>query len=94
LRAIKYSNTHPNTDPSDAINAYNGMRAWCWIESSISSKSLITGNVSTDESRKEIKNNPGAPSVPANATIFAFHPLTLSSTPFLDSNYSKCSAAF
>ena len=35
----------------------------------------MTGNVSTDESRKEIRNSPGAPSVPANATTLCFHPL-------------------
>src|ERR1043166_9015692 len=43
------------------------------MESCTSNKSLMTGNVSTDESRNEIKNRPGAPSVPANATIFCFH---------------------
>src|SRR5262249_47126828 len=43
------------------------------MESSISSRSLITGNVSTDESRKEIRNSPGAPRLPAKATIFSFH---------------------
>ena len=51
------------------------MRAGRWMERSISSRSLITGNVRTDESRKEMRNNPGAPSPPANATIFCFHPL-------------------
>src|SRR6266568_1042011 len=43
------------------------------MESSISSKSLITGNVSTDESRNEIRQSPGAPRLPANATILSFH---------------------
>jgi len=38
----------------------------------IRSKSLITGKVKIDESRKEIKNRPGAPKVPANATILCF----------------------
>src|SRR6202795_5131059 len=51
------------------------------MESSINSKSLMIGNVSTDESRKEIRNSPGAPSVPANATIFCFHPLSLPCNP-------------
>src|SRR5580704_10381466 len=51
------------------------MRAGRWIESSTSSKSLITGNVRIEESRKEMRNNPGAPSPPANATTFCFHPL-------------------
>jgi hypothetical protein len=36
---------------------------------------LITGNVKIDESRKEIRNSPGAPSAPAKATIFCFQPL-------------------
>jgi hypothetical protein len=73
---MKYRNRQPSTEPEDAINAYSGMRAGCWMESSISSRSLITGNVSTEESRNEIKNNPGAPNAPANATIFAFHALS------------------
>src|SRR5437660_5648418 len=47
------------------------------MESSISSRSLMMGNVSTEESRNEIRNSPGAPSPPANATIFAFHPFKL-----------------
>jgi len=51
------------------------MRAGRWIESSISSKSLMTGKVSTDESRNEIRNKPGAPSPPAKNTIFCFQPL-------------------
>src|SRR6267143_2787324 len=51
------------------------IRAGRWMDSSISSKSLITGNVSTDESRKEIRKSPGAPSPAANATTFCFHPL-------------------
>src|SRR5208283_6095227 len=41
----------------------------------ISNRSVITVNVSTDESRKEIRKSPGAPSTPANATIFCFHAL-------------------
>src|SRR5882762_4461633 len=45
------------------------------MDSSINSKSLITGNVSTEESRKEIRKSPGAPSPVANATTFCFHPL-------------------
>src|SRR5271165_31260 len=45
------------------------------MESWISSKSLITGNVSTEESRNEMRKSPGAPRPPANATIFCFHPL-------------------
>src|ERR1700720_1291264 len=55
--------------------AYKGMRAGRRMESSISSKSLITGKVSTEESRKEIRNSPGAPSPPAKATIFCFQAL-------------------
>ena len=43
------------------------------MQSSISNRSLITGNVSTDESKKEIRKSPGAPKVPANATTFCFH---------------------
>src|SRR4029077_16603276 len=42
---------------------------------SISNRSLITGNVSTDESRKEIRKSPGAPRTPAKATLFCFHAL-------------------
>src|SRR5260370_16196077 len=52
------------------------------MENSISSKSLITGNVSTDESRKEIRKSPGAPSPLANATTFCFHPLKLDGTRY------------
>src|SRR5438309_366460 len=74
---MKYSNTHPSTEPSAAINAYSGIRAGCCMESSISSRSLMTGNVSTEESRKEIRRSPGAPSPPANATTFCFHPFKL-----------------
>jgi hypothetical protein len=57
------------------MNAYNGIRAGRCMDNSISSKSLITGNVSTEESKKEIRKSPGAPSPPANATTFCFHPL-------------------
>jgi hypothetical protein len=39
----------------------------------------MTGNVSTDESRNEIRKSPGAPSPPANATTFCFHPFKLGS---------------
>src|ERR1700688_161657 len=53
--------------------AYNGISAGRRMESSINNKSLITGNVSTEESRNEIRKSPGAPSPPANATIFCFH---------------------
>src|SRR6267378_6388233 len=45
------------------------------MDSSISSRSLITGNVSTEESKKEIRKSPGAPSPAANVTTFCFHPL-------------------
>src|SRR6516164_4689258 len=51
------------------------MRTGRSMLSSISSKSLITGNVKIEESRKEIRNSPGAPSAPAKATIFCFQPL-------------------
>ena len=44
---------------------------------------MITGNVSTEESRNEIRNSPGAPSPPANATIFSFHPLNPIAKKFL-----------
>ncbi len=37
----------------------------------------MIGNVSTEESRKEIRKSPGAPSPLANATTFCFHPLKL-----------------
>src|SRR5262250_275748 len=50
------------------------MRTGRSMLSSISSKSLITGNVKIEESRKEIRNSPGAPSAPAKATIFCFQP--------------------
>src|SRR5690348_9966026 len=73
---MKYNSTHPNTDPEAAISAYKVIRAGCWMESSISRRSLITGNVRTDESKNEIKNSPGAPSVPANTTIFCFQTLS------------------
>jgi hypothetical protein len=72
---MKYNSTQPSTDPVAAISAYNTMRAGCSMASSISNRSLITGNVSTDESRKEIRKSPGAPRTPANATIFCFHAL-------------------
>src|ERR1700734_4034976 len=53
------------------------MRDGFWIESEISSKSLMTGNVKTEESRNEIMKRPGQPRLPANATIFCFQPLRL-----------------
>src|SRR2546421_12625564 len=62
------------------MNAYSGIRAGCCIDSSISSRSLMTGNVSTEESRKEIRKSPGAPRPPANPTPFCFHPLRLDGT--------------
>src|SRR5437867_13239692 len=57
------------------------------MDNSISSKSLMIGNVSTEEARKEIRKSPVAPSPPANSTIFCFHPFKLvakrnSSHPF------------
>jgi hypothetical protein len=33
----------------------------------------MTGKVKTEESRKEIRKSPGAPKLPAKATIFCFH---------------------
>src|SRR6266852_5523491 len=72
---MKYSTTQPSTDPSAAMNAYSGIRAGCSIDSSISNRSLMTGKVSTEESRKEMRKSPGAPSPLANATTFCFHPL-------------------
>src|SRR6266481_3131207 len=72
LRASENSKTHPSNEPSAAMLAYNGMRAGRRMESSINNKSLITGKVRNDESRNEIRNSPGAPSVPANPTIFCF----------------------
>src|ERR1700747_1005844 len=72
LRASKNSTTHPSNEPSAAMLAYSGMRAGCCIDNSINNKSLITGKVKNDESKNEIKNSPGAPSVPANPTIFCF----------------------
>src|SRR5881392_2347802 len=74
---MKYSTTHPSSDPNEAMNAYSGIRAGRSIDNSISSKSLMIGNVSTEESRKEVRKSPGAPSPPANATIFCFHPFKL-----------------
>src|SRR5258707_2955268 len=65
-----------------ARNAYSGILAGCWMHNSIKRRSLITGNVSTDESRKEIRNRPGAPRPPANATIFCFHPFRLGGKRF------------
>src|SRR5207302_8041924 len=50
------------------------------MESWINSRSLMIGNVSTEESRKEIRKSPGAPSPLANATTFCFHPLRLDGT--------------
>src|SRR6516164_9377053 len=67
---------HPSTDPIIAMAAYSGMRPGRWMLNSISNKSLITGNVKIEESRKEIRNSPGAPSAPANPTIFCFQPLS------------------
>src|SRR5712671_6605551 len=86
---MKYNNTQPSTDPSAAMNAYNGIRAGRCMESLMSSRSLIIGNVSTEESRKEIRKSPGAPSPPANAPTFCFHPLKL----VAKSNSSKQFAA-
>ncbi len=57
------------------------------MDSSINNKSLITGKVRTEESKNEIKNSPGAPSAPANTTIFCFHPLNLTSKHFLRQSY-------
>src|SRR5207244_3953012 len=87
FRAMKYNTTQPSTEPSAARNAYSGILAGCCMDNSISNKSLMIGNVSTEESRKEIRKSPGAPSPPANATIFCFHPFKLvakrnSSHPF------------
>jgi len=82
---MKYSKRHPRTEPVMAMVAYKGMRSGCWMANSISRRSLITGNVSTDESKKEIKKSPGAPSAPANPTIFCFQPLRKpSADPFFD----------
>jgi hypothetical protein len=44
---------------------------------------LITGNVSTDESRNEMRKSPGAPSPLANATTFCFHPFKFAVNGFL-----------
>src|ERR1700674_1409410 len=79
---MKYSTTHPSTDPKEAMNAYSGIRVGCSIDNSISSKSLIIGNVSTEESRKEIRKSPGAPSPLANATTFCFNPLRVDGTRY------------
>src|SRR5579863_9185104 len=65
------------------------MRAGWPIESCTSNRSLMTGKVSTDESRKEIRNSPGAPSVPAKATIFDFHEFNLTFTPRSNSRPSE-----
>jgi len=43
----------------------------------------MTGKVRIDESKKEIRNSPGAPSAPANATIFCFQPLKGAVNAFL-----------
>src|SRR5580692_2511487 len=56
------------------MEAYSGMRAGCSMESSMSRRSLITGKVRMEESRKEMRNSPGAPRVPAKRTIFCFQP--------------------
>src|ERR1700740_1177221 len=56
-----------------AMTAYRGIFAGCRMDNSINKRSLMTGNVSTEESRKEIRKSPGAPRPPANATIFCFH---------------------
>src|SRR6266566_1224903 len=77
---MKYSTTQPSTDPSAAMNAYSGIHAGCSIDSSISNRSLMTGKVSTEESRKEMRKSPGAPSPLAKATTFCFHPLRLAGT--------------
>src|SRR5579863_2915504 len=55
-----------------AMAAYNGMRVLLFMESCTSNKSLIMGKLRMEESKKEISSNPGAPSVPANITIFSF----------------------
>ena len=43
----------------------------------MSRKSLITGKLKTEESRKEMRNRPGAPKVPAKATILCFQEFKL-----------------
>src|SRR6266849_1900111 len=53
------------------------MRAGRCMASWINSQSLMIGNVSTEESRNEISQSPGAPSPPANVTIFCFHAFKL-----------------
>src|SRR5258708_20070773 len=74
---MKKSSTQPSTDPKAAINAYSGMRAGCSMDNSIRRRSLMIGNVSTEESRKEMRKSPGAPRPLAKATTFCFHPLKL-----------------
>src|SRR5260370_20263001 len=57
------------------------MRAGFLIERSIKRPSLMMGNVSTEESRKEMRNSPGAPRPPARVPIFCIHELNFEGTP-------------
>src|SRR5271156_522574 len=50
------------------------------MESWMRSRSLMMGKESTEESRKEMRNRPGAPSPLAKAIIFCFHPLRVNAT--------------
>src|SRR6266446_7893178 len=74
---MKKSSTQPSTDPKAAMNAYSGIRVGCWMDNSIRRRSLMIGNVSTEESRKEMRKRPGAPRPLAKATTLCFHPLRL-----------------
>src|SRR6267142_509565 len=52
------------------------MRAGCRIERSINSRSLMTGNVRTEESRKETRRSPGPPRADAKKMILFFQVLS------------------
>src|SRR5712692_1339695 len=57
------------------------MRTGCCIASSMRSRSLMIGNERTEESRKDIRSKPGAPSPLAKSTTFCFQALRFGDKP-------------
>src|SRR5271156_465448 len=53
------------------------MRAGWLMHRLMSSRSLMMGKLRTEESKKEIRNRPGAPREPAKTNIFCFQRLNL-----------------
>src|SRR5271154_6904685 len=59
------------------------MRVGLLMQRLISNRSLMIGKLSTEESRNEIRNKPGAPKAPAKIIIFCFQAFTLESKRIL-----------